>query len=353
MGNVIKFLISAMSLKRRGATLASNDLSSANRAIPRLQPMRLIDILDGTFSLYRNHFGLFFRIALVYFGVALCRDSLSNLVVELTVPLTRILGSAALIFTFLPVFAFEVMLLVIAGGIDFAGALCYLGRPITPSEAFRQIRHRFWPFLGYIIVLFPIAVILRMAYNELLQLTIYRGLWGFESLPIFWGAYIVIPFLVPFAIYLGVRWGFGALPILFEETSLRTALRRSSKLVKGTWWRVFGIYTAIYLLWWTLFNILHITVDVVLSLIGVTTGDTIIELVMKMPQFMEGSDLSDTALAQQSFFSDLIEWLPGSCLAAFLLPIKPIGYMLLYFDLRIRKEGFDIEMMVNTRESLD
>ena len=333
--------------------LASNDLSSANRAIPRLQPMRLIDILDRTFNIYRNHFGLFFRIALVYFGVALCRDLLSDLVVELTVPLTRILGSAALIFIFLPVFAFEVMLLVIAGGIDFAGALCYLGRPITPSEAFRQIRHRFWPFLGYIIVLFPLAVILRVAYNGLLQLTIYRGLWGFESLPIFWGAYIVIPFLVPFAIYLGVRWGFGALPILFEETSLRTALRRSSKLVKGTWWRVFGIYTAIYLLWWTLFNILHITVDVVLSLIGVTTGDTIIELVMKMPQFMEGSDLSDTALAQQSFFSDLIEWLPGSCLAAFLLPIKPIGYMLLYFDLRIRKEGFDIEMMVNTRESLD
>ena len=315
--------------------------------------MRLIDILDGTFNLYRNHFGLFFRIALVYFGVALCRDLLSDLVVELTVPLTRILGSAALIFIFLPVFAFEVMLLVIAGGIDFAGALCYLGRPITPSEAFRQIRHRFWPFLGYIIVLFPIAAILRVAYNGLLQLTIYRGLWGFESLPIFWGAYIVIPFLVPFAIYLGVRWGFGALPILFEETSLRTALRRSSKLVKGTWWRVFGIYTAIYLLWWTLFNILHITVDVVLSLIGVTTGDNIIQQVMKIQRLIEGSNSSDINLPQQSFFSYLMNWLTNLGLTTLLLPVRPIGSVLLYFDLRIRKEGFDIEMMVNTRESLD
>ena len=332
--------------------LHTDDSSSANRATPFLQPMRLTDILDGTFSLYRNHFRLFFCIALVYFGVALCRNLLSDLVSDLAVPLTRILGSAALVFTFLPVFTFEAVLLVIAGGLDFAGALCYLGRPITPSDAFRQIRHRFWPFLGYIIVLFPIAVVLRVAYNGLLQLTIYRSLWG-ESLPVFWGAYIVTPFLVPFAIYLGVRWGFGALPILFEETSLRTALRRSSKLVKGTWWRVFGIYLAIYLLWWTLNTILQNTANVVLSLMGVTTGDNLIQWIMKIQQLMAGSNPFGANLPQQSFFSYLIEMSSGLGIAAFLLPIKPIGYTLLYFDLRIRKEGYDIEMMVNNHESSD
>ena len=241
---------------------------------------------------------------------------------------------------------------MIAGGLDFAGALCYLGRPITPSDAFRQIRHRFWPFLGYIIVLFPIAVVLRVAYSGLLQLTIYRSLWG-ESLPIFWGAYIVTPFLVPFAIYLGVRWGFGALPILFEETSLRTALRRSSKLVKGTWGRVFGIYLAIYLLWWTLNTILQDTANVVLSLMGVTTGDNLIQWIMKIQQLMAGSNPFDANLPQQSFFSYLIEMSIGLGIAAFLLPIKPIGYTLLYFDLRIRKEGYDIEMRVKNRESID
>ena len=35
----------------------------------------------------------------------------------------------------------------------------------------------------------------------------------------------------------------------------------------------------------------------------------------------------------------------------FTMPILPIGITLLYFDQRIRKEGFDIEMMV-TKETI-
>ena len=35
------------------------------------------------------------------------------------------------------------------------------------------------------------------------------------------------------------------------------------------------------------------------------------------------------------------------------LPIYGIGITLLYYDLRIRKEGFDIEMQVRNAEELD
>ena len=239
MGNVIKFLISAMSLKRKGAMLASNDLSSANRAIPRLQPMRLIDILDGTFNLYRNHFRLFFHLSLVYFGTKFCLGLLSRFVFSNLVPsldvsdvvseiaLAGTLGIHALVFLTLVSSLFtgfvdNVVLLLIAGGIDFAGASRYLGRTITLSDAFRQVLRRFWPFFGYVFVWYLLDSLGLWRVIRTPFIIYYLGInGGFEPITFLWVAYIG----TPLAIYLGIRWGFGALPILFEETSLRTALR--------------------------------------------------------------------------------------------------------------------------------
>ena len=348
--------------------LAPHDSSSANRAIPRLQPMRFTDILDGTFSLYRNYFRLFFQLALVYFATKLClgllsRFVFSNLVPSLDVadlvlkiPLEGTLRTHATVFLVLVSSLFtgfvdNVVLLLIISGLGFAGASCYLGRTITPADVFRQGFRRFWPLFGYIIIWYPLDTF---------------GLWWVSRIPIIIyldpGLYFVqMGFLwmtfigTPLAIYLGIRWGFGALPILFEGASLATALRRSSELVRGTWWRVCGIYAAIFLLWWTLSIMLQTTADVLLQSMGVTTGDNIIEQIMKMRQIRENPDSFSffAEFPQQSFLSFLIEWLTYLGIATLMLPVRAIGSMLLYFDLRIRKEGFDIEMMVNTRESID
>ena len=349
--------------------LAPHDSSAAaNRAIPRLQPMRFTDILDGTFSLYRNYFRLFFKLALVYFATEFClgllsRFVFSNLVPSLDVadlvlkiPLGGTLRTHATVFLVLVSALFtgfvdNVVLLLIVGGLAFAGASCYLGGTITPSDVFRQCFRRFWPLFGYIIIWYPLDTF-GWWWVSRIPIMLYLNLgWGFAEMDFLWIIFIG----TPLAMYLGIRWGFGALPILFEETSLATALRRSSELVRGTWWRVCGIYAAIFLLWWTLSIILQTTADVLLQLIGITTGDNIIEQIMKMRQFRENPDSFSfyAALPQQSFFSFLIEWLTYLGIATLMLPVRAIGSMLLYFDLRIRKEGFDIEMMVNTRESID
>ncbi len=348
--------------------LAPHDSSAANLAIPRLQPMRLTDILDGTFSLYRNYFRFFFQLALVYFATKLCLGLLSRFVFSnlvpsldiadliLKIPLEGMLGTYATVFlvfvsALFTGFVDNVVLLLIVGGLGFAGASCYLGRTITPSDVFRQCLRRFWPFFGYIMIWYPLDTfgwwwVIRI------PIMIYLNLgWGLGKTDFLWMIFIG----TPLAIYLSIRWGFGALPILFEGASLATALRRSSELVRGTWWRVCGIYAAIFLLWWTLSIILQTTADVLLQLIGVTTGDNIIERIMRMRQLRENPDSFSffAGLPQQSFFSFLIEWLTYLGIATLMLPVRAIGSMLLYFDLRIRKEGFDIEIMVNSRESID
>jgi hypothetical protein len=42
----------------------------------------------------------------------------------------------------------------------------------------------------------------------------------------------------------------------------------------------------------------------------------------------------------------IIHILVNNVVASLILPLTPIGITLLYFDQRIRKEGFDIEMRV-------
>jgi len=46
---------------------------------------------------------------------------------------------------------------------------------------------------------------------------------------------------IPVAIYFGVRWFFILQAILIEGSGITESLSRSSSLVEGNWWRVFGI----------------------------------------------------------------------------------------------------------------
>ena len=46
---------------------------------------------------------------------------------------------------------------------------------------------------------------------------------------------------IPFAVYFGLRWYFMLQVSLLEDASPAEALRGSSELVAGNWWRVLGI----------------------------------------------------------------------------------------------------------------
>ena len=179
--------------------------------------MGFTDILDTIFSLYRNHFRLIFGICVVYFVLTLGLNLLTG--ISTFYFSNSGLGVMAIV---VPVIASWITILISLfsiGALLFAGAQSYLGRQITAGTAFRQIARRFWSYLG--------SNILYMLVIGLLAITIIG---------------------IPFAIYFAARWGFYSQAVLVEETSATNALRRSSELVKGTWWRVFGILFAIFLL---------------------------------------------------------------------------------------------------------
>ena len=296
--------------------LQSNDSSGVSDAdetgATSLQPMGFTDILDSMFSLYRNHFRLFVSICSVYF--------VCGFVVNLLIGITTVsaIGSGEfniLMFTLVAGILYvinSVVMLFVIGGLAFGSAQVFLGKQITTNTAFNQTKRRFWPYLG--------SNLLYALVVGLLTITLIG---------------------IPFAVFFGFRWIFCSLAAVFEEKSAVRALKRSSELVKGGWWRVFGMMIGIFLLVFFVQSILQFSLLFVLGLSQTMGGDgNLLEMLRQMfvPQLTTWEEL--IAHSIRNFVSLAI--------TSLMLPVGIIGATLVYFDQRIRKEGFDIEIRVTS-----
>lgn len=269
-----------------------------------LKPMNISDILDGMFVIYKNHFPLFLKIVAVYFVLQYTLDKVSILILY---------NDISTNIRLLPLMLFGIFLLVIfaIGGLTYAAAHIYLGRSITAGEALKRSMQRLLPLLGcfllYSVVVFGLSVTII-------------GL--------------------PFGIYLGVRWGIYTLPLMFEDKTAMGSLRRSTELVKGTWWRVLGIMLLLFIICQMIQTIVSTSVSFIFFMItglGEIQNATMFESIQRI--------FVPTPI-HIGWFLYLIQSFVSIGIASIAMPIACIGSTLLYFDLRIRKEAYDIELQV-------
>jgi len=109
---------------------------------------------------------------------------------------------------------------------------------------------------------------------------------------------------IPFAIYFGVRWAFIWQTALVEGVSPRAALSRSSDLVKGNWWRVVGIMFVVGIIAGAISWVLGLILGLI-PVVGEIIGTILIT------------------------------------------PIFITAATLLYYDLRVRREGYNLEKMTS------
>ena len=281
-----------------------NDLARENSteiAATRLQPMSFVDILDGMFSIYRSHFRLFFGIITIYLVFGFVLDHVAMYALVGSPPI------ASLMISILTSIVSYLISLLVAAGLIYASAQVYLGRDITSQAALKQAWRRFLPFLGWTILYYLVI-----------------------------GGLSITIIGIPFAIYFAVRWGLYSLPVLLEESTASIPLGHSSGLVKGTWWRVFGIMLAISMIVFMIVFIL-LTSFIVLVMVAGAEDATLLETLIRL--FVSAPD--ETGWLFYSGRTLIILTVTG-----LIMPISTIGSTLLYFDLRIRKEAFDIEMQV-------
>ena len=117
------------------------------------------------------------------------------------------------------------------------------------------------------------------------------------------------------AIWLGVRWFSAAYAVVLEGKGPIAGLGRSWNLVTGSWWRVFGL-------------------GVVIAIIVV-----VVAMVVAIPFGVVG------AIALGEDGAGVIGAIGGALATVLITPFAYIFGTLLYFDLRVRKEGFDLDAL--------
>ena len=136
----------------------------------------------------------------------------------------------------------------------------------------------------------------------------------------------LIFFLAP-GIWLWGVWAVAVPALMVERTTVRGALRRSRELVRGTFWRVWGIRALGTLI-----------VQVISSIILV-------------PFVAAGAVIDSNALSATSgndhipFLFIVLTSLGSAVAATFVAPVRAGIDALLYVDLRMRKEGLDIVLL--------
>jgi Membrane domain of glycerophosphoryl diester phosphodiesterase len=128
----------------------------------------------------------------------------------------------------------------------------------------------------------------------------------------------LIALILPF-VWLVVAWSVAYPVMLVEGTGGVAALKRSFKLVEGRWWATFGRLAVAYIL--------------------VTVVTAIASLIFLLPAEAFVDDTSFGALVLESAANFIVSLVTTPFIAAVV--------SLIYFDLRGRKEGFDIAVLAD------
>ncbi|RKU15031.1 hypothetical protein C6501_07220 [Candidatus Poribacteria bacterium] len=288
----------------------------------KLQPMGVGDILDTTFSLYRKHFLLFLGIASVYFFAILIEYSLKGFI------------SGTIQKALIPSFTAMPFAIVSTSGVVLASATVYLGENITSSAALRQVFKRFFPILGSHLIWRMFLVFTFISISFSIILTIRQGASG-----------ILLGLIgFPIACYFLVCWVFHLPIVLLEEPRVGYALKRSSELVRGTWWQVVGILILILLTSYAIAVIFKVSLGFIF-IFTKFAGNTDLRSIIEW-------SIMEKVLDTSNFFFYVIMTSADLILKALVLPIWVIGVTILYFDRRIRKEGSDIELTASIGEDV-
>jgi hypothetical protein len=307
----------------------------------QLRPMALGEILDRTAELYRTHFLLFAGISAIFATVMLAIQLLYlRSLVMLGYPNLMAnwrWGTAVAA-------VLEALLILLLAGLSIvannrAVAWVYLDQPASIREAARSVlprlRRYLWlmttvafrawtPLAAVYIAFFAVMYSLLphdfMTNPAAMQNSISQNPSSILSFGL--SMLILAPLLLAATIYgvlMSLRYSLAVPACVVEELSAGKAIKRSIDLSKGSRGRIF---------------VLGLLVGAVKMLLGYLFGFPIIALALKHP----GQPLPMQWLVVQQIGVYLSNALIG--------PIYAIGLTLFYYDQRIRKEGFDIEWMM-------
>lgn len=296
-----------------------------------LRPLTLAELLDRAFSLYRRHLWVFAGIMALpaAFGVIwialiqLQRVALPAGSTATPQQALRILVpffGAALVFFILYFVAYAVAL----GATAVAVSQIYLGRDTTVRAAYAAVRARIgrlvlvmlWATLRVFGVGFAILVLSGIL-SAVVAAALPRPAGGLVAFFIF--AVAILGSLVLMTL-MGVRYGVSIPAAALEDQPASAALGRSVDLTSSNRWRVFLV---------------------ILCAVIVTYATS---LLLQGPFMVANFVVGPATLEGRLLMA--IGGVVGAIGSMFTAPVMVIGLVLIYYDLRIRKEAFDLQVLL-------
>jgi hypothetical protein len=259
----------------------------------RLRPLEIGDLLDETFRMYRRHFLLFAGLSVILSipSAALSSFSYYALLTRFFVPSGSGLGlapdnsllDAGTLVVYLIGALFSLALVPFYyGAVTYAACESALGRPVTPASVLSGVMRRYFPLMGYWLL---IAVML------------------------------VVFCLIPLWIWIWVAWAV-VMPVMFiENVGLGAAMGRSWRLVEGRWWRTFFTLALMVIIWFVARTALRAFIVLAQSLLQLVIPSLAVLSISAATSVIVGSLVN---------------------------PLLQIAIVLIYFDLRVRREGLDL-----------
>jgi hypothetical protein len=286
-----------------------------------LRPLGVGEILDGAVSTMRRYWQvqLGFAAAVVT-AVTVLQAGALYLVLRDTSALgnTNVDSSGSAAANSAQVVATVIGMLaqiVLQGVLTVVTSRAVLGQDITPRAAWALARPRLWRLIG-------LSVSVLLLVGALLAVPILAGVavgLSTNSDAGFGVGFLGLLAALPFAVLLYVRLGVSAPALVLEKAPIRTAMRRSARLVRGTFWRVFGI--------------LALTQVITQLLTGI----------LALPFLLVGLGISGTVSDPGAGFY-LFTMIGVAIAGVVTYPFSAGVTALLYVDLRMRKEGLDLTL---------
>ncbi|MER7584268.1 hypothetical protein [Kitasatospora sp. NPDC097691] len=285
-----------------------------------LRPLGMGELLDGAVSTVRRQWRTVLALSL---GIAVVAQG-GTVVVDLLVKGKT--GAATQTLRLLAALPLQLLLDVLAAALlTIVVSRAVLGRSATAGEAWRDARPRLLQLLGLTLLTalmgFGVALLGFAPYVGYITsgatepgTVVLLALVGLLALPV--------------AAWLWIRYSLAAPALMLEKQGVTTALSRSRRLVRGAWWRVFGITLVSKLL----SMVVAVVIAVPFRFLGVVLG------------FDSLDSRGLTGAAQQGAAMVALMAVAGIIAGTLTTPFMAAVGVLLYVDQRIRREALDIEL---------
>jgi hypothetical protein len=314
---------------------------------PYLRPKSFIELIDGSFRLYRSHFVTFIAvIGVVYIPIAIAQllnqvtlgaDYMravqrlsSGRFVPGASPFSGLPIESILIFLGVSVLLGLLQGLLVqtlgVGALANAIGRSYLGEPVSVASAYQAVLKRFGALVGAalligLVTVLLLTVLVGLPVGLLVASSLGSDSRGGAGAAVFGVLLLFLTGLlcVVLAVVVGVRFLFATQAIVLEGQGPVAGLRRSWALSRGSFFRIFGIVLAMAM---------------IVMVVGALPAQVVIAVLTlifsRNPEAMIWITTLNLAITQ--------------IFTLVAMPLQLVLQTLLYYDLRVRNEGFDLEL---------